>query len=225
MKRVYCVPAKVPIVRLWDPQLEVACDININNTVSLHNTRMIKTLVEIDPRVRPLTMIIKHWTKQRVLNDAAAGGTVSPYTWTNLVFNFLQRRQPPILPMIHPAGPVWNPLTQDPADFEISVDFEDDPAQLAGFGRANKESLGRLLYEFFRTYAYEFNYREDVVSIRHGRLLNKHEKDWDHGRYACILCVEEPFDVRRNLGNSADLDSLEGIRQELERCVGILEES
>lgn len=66
-----CVPnAKVPIVKIWDPELELACDMNVNNTLALENTRMIKTYVEIDKRVRPLAMIIKYWTKKRILNDA-----------------------------------------------------------------------------------------------------------------------------------------------------------
>lgn len=71
MEKVICVSnAKVPIVKIWDPELSLACDMNVNNTLALENTRMIKTYVEIDSRVRPLAMIIKHWTKQRILNDA-----------------------------------------------------------------------------------------------------------------------------------------------------------
>lgn len=71
MERVVCVPhAKVPIVKFWDPQLQLACDMNVNNTLALENTRMIKTYVEIDERVRPLAMIVKQWTKRRILNDA-----------------------------------------------------------------------------------------------------------------------------------------------------------
>lgn len=71
MERVVCVShAKVPIVKIWDPQLKTACDMNVNNTLALENTRMIRTYVDIDERVRPLAMIIKHWTKRRVLNDA-----------------------------------------------------------------------------------------------------------------------------------------------------------
>ena len=62
--------AKVPIVKFWDPELKLACDMNVNNTLALENTRMIKTYVEIDERVRPLAMIIKQWTKRRILNDA-----------------------------------------------------------------------------------------------------------------------------------------------------------
>lgn len=73
MERVVCVShAKVPIVKIWDPELKLACDMNVNNTLALENTRMIRTYVDIDERVRPLAMIVKYWTKRRVLNDAGA---------------------------------------------------------------------------------------------------------------------------------------------------------
>jgi DNA polymerase sigma len=73
MERVVCVSsAKVPIVKLWDPQLQVACDLNVNNPIALENTALIRSYVDIDERVRPLAMIIKHWAKRRILNDAGA---------------------------------------------------------------------------------------------------------------------------------------------------------
>lgn len=62
--------AKVPIVKIWDPELKLACDMNVNNTLALENTRMVRTYVETDERVRPLAMIIKYWTRRRVVNDA-----------------------------------------------------------------------------------------------------------------------------------------------------------
>jgi DNA polymerase sigma len=71
MERVVCVSsAKVPIVKLWDPEHQVACDLNVNNPMALENTALIRSYVEIDDRVRPLAMIIKHWAKRRILNDA-----------------------------------------------------------------------------------------------------------------------------------------------------------
>ena len=71
MERVVCVSsAKVPIVKVWDPELMVACDLNVNNPIALENTSLIRSYVEIDDRVRPLAMIIKHWAKRRILNDA-----------------------------------------------------------------------------------------------------------------------------------------------------------
>jgi len=71
MERVVCVSsAKVPIVKVWDPDLQVACDMNVNNPIALENTELIRSYVAIDDRFRPLAMIIKYWAKRRILNDA-----------------------------------------------------------------------------------------------------------------------------------------------------------
>lgn len=71
MEKVVCrAAAKVPIVKYWDPELQLAADLNVNNTLALQNTRMMKTYVQLDSRVRPLAKIIKYWTKRRKLNDA-----------------------------------------------------------------------------------------------------------------------------------------------------------
>ena len=71
MEHVVCVSsAKVPIVKIWDPVLQLACDLNVNNPVALENTQMIRTYVDIDARVRPLALVIKYWTRRRLLNDA-----------------------------------------------------------------------------------------------------------------------------------------------------------
>lgn len=75
MEKVVCrAAAKVPIVKCWDPELELAADLNVNNPLALQNTKMIKTYVQLDDRVRPLAKIIKYWTKRRILNDAGEIG-------------------------------------------------------------------------------------------------------------------------------------------------------
>lgn len=76
MKNVTCVHAKaVPIVKIWDPELHLACDLNINNQVALKNTRMVRTYMQLDKRARPLAMIVKYWTRRRMINE---GETLSP---------------------------------------------------------------------------------------------------------------------------------------------------
>ncbi|KAI9359879.1 hypothetical protein BD770DRAFT_471696 [Pilaira anomala] len=213
MQHVVCVPrAKVPIVRLFDPELQLSCDINVNNTLALQNTKMIKAYVTLDCRVRPLIMIIKHWTKQRLLNDAANGGTLSSYTWTCMIINFLQQRQPPILPVLHK-------IENENKD---EAYFFDNVEKLKGFGSSNQESLGGLLYAFIRRFAVEFDYHTQIVSVRQGRYLSKSEKGWDTGRNKMSLCVEEPFNSSRNLGNSADIASVQGLRCEFQRFLEML---
>lgn len=37
--------------------------------MALRNTELIKAYVDLDPRVAPLVLVIKHWTRRRSLND------------------------------------------------------------------------------------------------------------------------------------------------------------
>ncbi|KAI9338951.1 hypothetical protein DFJ73DRAFT_603047, partial [Zopfochytrium polystomum] len=224
--------AKVPICKFFDPELRISCDINVNNTIALRNTTLVKLYVELDPRVRPVILIIKHWAKQRVLNDETAkGGTLSSYCWVMMVLNFLQTRDPPIIPCLHQLyfdrlkdrNDLLTPIIIDGVD----CSFEEDITSLKDFGRKNNETLGGLVYAFFRQFAFEFDYETQVVSVRHGRLLSKKEKEWDQDvdRMCRHLCVEEPFTPHRNLANSADLLSVKGLRMEFQRALRVLEET
>lgn len=70
MQQVKCVHAKgVPIVKILDPELQLYCDLNLNNQVAVKNTQLVRTYIELDERVRPLAMVVKHWTKKRVINE------------------------------------------------------------------------------------------------------------------------------------------------------------
>lgn len=222
MENVFCVPgARVPIVKLWDPELQLSCDMNINTQLGIMNSRMVKTYVAIDHRVRPFAMIIKHWARKRVLNDAANGGTISTYTWICMVINFLQMRSPPILPSLHDMPHELSPDNQVINGNNTS--FFSDLTKLEGFGSANKESLGGLLYAFFRKFAIEFDYDHHVASVRHGCYLTKESKGWHlPGKHYRLLCVEEPFDTSRNLGNSCDMASSKGLKHEFKRALDIL---
>ncbi|RIA96354.1 hypothetical protein C1645_678325, partial [Glomus cerebriforme] len=201
---------------------DLACDINVNNTLALHNTRLIRNYVRIDPRVRPLAMVVKHWARRRVLNDAAKGGTISTYTWTCIILNFLQMRKPPILPVLHnlPHDDV-EPILVNGED----ASFFENVETLSEFGSDNKESLGGLLFEFFKRMAFEFDYDNHVISLRQGKYLTKAEKGWDTCKGWKMLCVEEPFNTARNLGNSADDVSVNGLRDEFRRAYNILYDS
>ncbi|KAJ5536169.1 PAP/25A-associated [Penicillium frequentans] len=213
MQRVVCVShAKVPIVKIWDPELKLACDMNVNNTLALENTRMIRTYVDVDERVRPLAMSVKYWTKRRTLNDAALGGTLSSYTWICLIINFLQTRNPPILPSLQ-ARPHKKKVTPD----GLVCSFDDDMKGLNGFGRKNKQSVGELFFEFFRYYGHMINYEQNAISVREGGLISKEGKGW-HLLMNNRLCVEEPFSTSRNLGNTADDTSFRGLHLELRRA-------
>ena len=51
----------------------------------------------VDPRVRALAYVVKHWVKARHINNASEG-TLSSYAYILLVLHFLQTRKPAIVP-------------------------------------------------------------------------------------------------------------------------------
>ena len=136
-----------------------------------------------------------------------------------MILSFLQTRNPPVLPCLH-KRPHQRLLG---ADGKPSA-FADDLASLHGFGHKNKESLGELLFHFFRRYAHELDYERNVISVREGTLISKEDKKW-HLMQNNRLCVEEPFNTERNLGNTADDISFRGVHLELRRAFDLISEA
>ncbi|CAG8571485.1 12752_t:CDS:2 [Gigaspora margarita] len=60
-----------------------------------------------------------------------------------------------------------------------------------------------FLKEYYFSFSHEFDYTNNVVSLRKGKYLTKQEKIWN---YYKNLCVEEPINTERNLGNSMSKD-------------------
>jgi Cid1 family poly A polymerase len=136
-----------------------------------------------------------------------------------MIINFLQTRNPPILPALH-----QRPHLKLPSKDGRETTFADNLDALRDFGKANKETLGELLFHFFRFYGHEMDYDNYVVSVRNGKLISKLEKGW-HLATNNRLCVEEPFNINRNLGNTADDFSFRGLHMELRRAFDLIAEA
>jgi hypothetical protein len=140
-----------------------------------------------------------------------------------MIVNFLQTRDPPILPSLHklPDRKI-DPETGKPS----LSSFADDLDAIRGFGKRNHESIGQLLFHFFRLYGHEVDYEKVAISVRRGDRIKREEKNWHPGggqkEGVNRLCVEEPFSTDRNLGNSADDYAWRGIHQEIRRAFDLL---
>ncbi|KAF9930246.1 hypothetical protein FBU30_000732 [Linnemannia zychae] len=173
--------ARVPIVKLNHVN-GIACDIGYQNDLAIWNTRLLRAYCMIDERLRDIVLIIKIWAKRRKINNPYTG-SLSSYAYVLLVIHVLQRQG--VLPNLQSivAGngkiPFW-----ECQGFNRYF-FEDIP-NLSRYWQPTPESqcqsVGELLYEFFRYYASEFRYANQVVSIRSGGLLTKEAKEWtkDH---------------------------------------------
>jgi hypothetical protein len=140
-----------------------------------------------------------------------------------MILNFLQTRDPPILPSLHKLPN--RRIDQETGKPSLSS-FADDLDALQDFGKANEESIGGLLFHFFRLYGHEVDYEKVVVSVRQGDRIKREEKNWHPGggqkEGVNRLCVEEPFSTDRNLGNSADDYAWRGIHLEIRRAFDLV---
>ena len=135
-----------------------------------------------------------------------------------MIINFLQTRNPKILPSLH-KRPHQRKIDSD----GNTSTFADDIESLRGFGKENQETIGELLFHFFRRYAHEIDFDRNVISVREGQLISKQAKKW-HLLQNNRLCVEEPFNTDRNLGNTVDDTSFRGVHKELRKAFDLVSE-
>lgn len=228
MKRVTALShASVPIVKFEDPISHFSCDICINNILALHNTHMIAQYSRVDSRLLQLGFCIKYWAKRRKL-DKPYTGTLSSYAWVLLVINFLQQRNPPVLPCLQratPSGDLHGDVPTVMVKGRNCYFYNEDIGRLK-FNSTNQETLSGLLLDFFYLYAEEFDYEQQVVCVRRGGLITKKEKRWDKlpktVKENHWFSIEDPFDLSHDLGRVVDQDNLKAIQHELRRAYFLL---
>jgi DNA polymerase sigma len=79
-------------------------DITLNNDLAVANTGLLRDYAAIDPRLRQLVLLVKHWAKRRRCNDAYTG-TLSSYAYCLMAIAHLQQRAPPVLPVLQEREP------------------------------------------------------------------------------------------------------------------------
>ncbi|KAM3408082.1 hypothetical protein ACQJBY_001378 [Aegilops geniculata] len=209
--------ARVPIVKLMDPDTGLSCDICVNNLLAVVNTKLLRDYAQIDQRLRQLAFIVKHWAKSRRVNETYQG-TLSSYSYVIMCIHLLQLRR--ILPC----------LQEMEATCYVTVDdnhyaYFDQVDKLSNYGAHNNETLSSLLWAFFHYWAYQHDYTQDVISIRTGKIISKHMKDWTRrvGNDRHLICIEDPFETSHDLGRVVDKFSIKILREEFERAANILQ--
>ncbi|XP_072289734.1 poly(A) RNA polymerase GLD2 [Eucyclogobius newberryi] len=189
--RVLLIRAKVPILRFKDRGCNLEFDLNVNNTVGIRNTFLLRSYTHADIRIRPLMLVIKKWARHCEINDASKG-TLSSYTLALMALNYLQIVKPPVLPSLQ---------RDHPAYFHPSLDLDMVPDRchcVPRYNSKNQSSLGDLFLGFLKYYWSKFRWDKQIISVREGRTFPKTQSsDWR----TKFICVEEPFE-RRNVARA-----------------------
>eukprot|EP00808_Paulinella_micropora_P000899 g34607.t1 len=212
--------ARIPIVKFRDPVSRLNCDMGVNNILALKNSSLIRAYVDIDPRVRPLSFVVKYWAKQRKVNDPYRG-TLSSYAYVLMLIQFLQTCSPPILPCLQKNT---EGLSRDVVNgFDCTFH---DPARFKGYGKHNTSTLAELLLDFLSFYGFDYDYRGSVVSVRVGGHLDKRYKEaaWAASgkKDNHWLSIEDPLEVSHDLGRICDKSALFYVRGEFMRAANTL---
>ncbi|XP_054630538.1 poly(A) RNA polymerase GLD2 [Dunckerocampus dactyliophorus] len=195
------IRAKVPILRFREKGSNLEFDLNVNNTVGIRNTFLLRSYAYADPRIRPLILVIKKWARHHQINDASRG-TLSSYTLVLMVLHYLQTLKEPVLPSLQRDYP-------ECFDPSLEIDMIPEGAKnIPPYNSQNNSSLGTLLLGFLRYYATEFSWRKKVISVRDAKAFPKQNAVKWRDKF---ISVEEPFEknnVARAVHEQAKFDTI-----------------
>lgn len=208
------IRAKVPILRFKKPDGNLEFDLNVNNTVGIRNTFLLRSYTHADIRIRPFMLVVKKWARHCEINDASKG-TLSSYTLALMALNYLQSVKPPVIPSLQRDHPTY---------FDPALDLDSVPAAslcVPRYKSQNKSSLGELFVGFLEYYATKFRWDSQVISVREARALPKIDcPEWRDK----FICVEEPFE-RHNVARAVyEKDKFETIKTKFAESYRILRE-
>eukprot|EP01080_Neovahlkampfia_damariscottae_P000452 gene452-6863_t len=207
--------SRVPVVKVHDQKRNLECDVCIDNYLAVLNTRMLRTYSLIDPRLRELVLCVKLWAKKRLIADPP-NGSLSSYSYAILSIFYLQQVEPPILPSLQELATIPNldkSLISEPQFWNAyDCSYFSNLEKLSQYWKPKKNnmSIGELLNGFFDFYVNKFEFKNQLCSIREGKILSKKP-----GMSA--IAIEDPFE-RRDLGKVLLDDVAEIIIEEFNRA-------
>lgn len=211
---IYCVDkARVPIVRLIHKSTGIFCDVNFSSKFGYYNSYFIGHVLNYDPRIKELAIILKLWSKSYKIADRSIMTNyclimIMIFYLQNLEFPMLQtiaKNQSNICKMVLDTKSNWN------------FNFNDD----INLCKNNTQTTRELLVNFFDFFN-KINHENYVLSIYTGDLILKTEFDThkDLGDYRTLIETQNlvPFNYddadRFNIQDGFELNLNIGIRIE-----------
>ncbi|KAG8848439.1 hypothetical protein FRB96_001225 [Tulasnella sp. 330] len=170
--------ATVPIVKFLDPDTGMHIDLNCNEQLGLINTILLNNYCLAWPYLRYMLFFIKKWAKSLGLNDPSGvngPSSFSSYCFALMTVAYLQVKG--VLPHLqqNAVGEVdressgfWMRSRPNKSDDRVWCDTRFDAPDDGWTGMPM--SLEEAVCGWFRYYAYEHKYKQDIVSIQCGGL-------------------------------------------------------
>jgi len=208
--KVQCMPRNSEgrsTLSFVDTITSAKCELVINLSKEVGSSRFISAYLSIDARFRTIAILVKYWAQQKKIGGPQTFKCLPSYALVLLVINYLQHKRvlPTICTTVEESGESeWS--RRD--DYEINVNKYRELASKQHDFPAN------LLLGFFHYFGYEFDYQNNVVSVRTGSTLKKVDKKWTQcsKKVQALFAIEDPLDSSNNLGRMVDKNMLRTIR-------------
>lgn len=206
-RQVMSIPrAKVPIVKFFHVPTKRECDLSFTSPAGVYNSELIGFMFTLDPRVLPLAIIIKYWSK---VHNLTGTNLFSNYSLLMLIMFYLQEVN--VLPSVE-----WMQENAEPRYVDNwNSGFLANVHKYAH--SENNSPLHRLLGGFFEYYS-RFDFGKYVVSPFVGhpverdcfKILRTVPKNFKlykelcgENKSKCLLidspfCIQDVFDHSRN---------------------------
>ncbi|KAG0045133.1 hypothetical protein BGZ83_009608 [Gryganskiella cystojenkinii] len=163
---------RVPIVTFFDPTTEITCDICVNELMGLENSKLIKTYIQMDERLLPVFIGLRHLAK---LHDIYGGRQqrLSSYALTLMLISYFQMCL--ILPRLQQQSPEkMIQKTVDGWDCSFDPDWKSHQAAIADKGMMVTGDFPELLRSFCTFHTHGLRYASFEANIRVG-MYNFHQ--------------------------------------------------
>ncbi|XP_022106166.1 poly(A) RNA polymerase, mitochondrial-like [Acanthaster planci] len=194
--------AKCPLVKFRHHATGLSCDLTADNSIALKSSELLYVFSQLDPRVRPLVFVIRHWARHHGITNRVPGYWITNFPLTLLVVFFLQTRPQPVVPSfdyLRSLADESDSTIIDGTDCTIPGDLSKvEPSK-------NTQSTAELLQEFF-TFCTTFDFESKSLSVRSGQSSPKPDR-------FSPLYMENPFQTQLNMCRNVS----EGLLNEVQK--------
>lgn len=211
---MFIASSKIPIVKFIDKKTKLRCDISIYNELAAYNTRLLNAYSRIDERVKILGCAMKNFAKNACINDTAQR-TLSSYSYILMVLYFLQKVEPPVIPVLQE---LYDSNEQKPVCIVENEDvwFFEDIKNLSkawdGLGK-NQQSVGELWVGLLEFYTAKFDFHH-FISISQMSPLEQLK----NVSSSMLFNIQDPFIKNLNLGSRMSGDMSRRTLKALQRA-------
>jgi DNA polymerase sigma len=191
------VTKRIKLLNFLDTNNLVKVEMMEDNYFGILNSELIRNYCLYDSRCAIMINIIKDWSKVKKINGNF-NGFLSSYCYTIMVIFFLQKINPPVLPVFS-----CNKLTELKVNSEIcylNIDF-DKKLRIT-----NNHSISSLLLGFFLFYSCMFNEIDYCIDINSNQCIYRYNEitylNESKIKKKALLkyCFLDPFDTSYNPG-------------------------